>query len=184
MDQHKKFLLDKLSDVQKKAAIKAQIAWMRRAKTIYQTLSTKNVKRKKLLSCHRDFVKIKVTPHGLCCLCWENSKNTTLFNSKFKWEGGYEITACKCNNLISLVPHCVNYTVENGEKTYYDFTRDYNNETHKYFIPDKDITYKALLGLDVNAKENCIEYGGKRCTCGSAGNEICHIDGLNNFDKV
>ena len=165
-NQHKKFLRDCLSDKEKRAIIERNITWSTRDKTNQgEPLKSQNVIKKKLLSKHRDFKKITLTPIGPMSVCWQNARNTSKFDNKYEWEGGYEITACECGGLVTLVPHCVNCVIENKVKKYYDFTEDYNGLKMKCFLPDVKLTQIACSGKDPNAEENVITYGKKRCTC-------------------
>ena len=163
IEQHKKFLMDNLTHKEKRLAIEKQIEWSQRTHTT-TTVCSKNVMRKKLLKKHRDCIKIAITPIGLNNWCLVNSRNSMLFDKKYHLEGGYQITSCNCNGYVCLEPHFVNYTIENGKKVYYDFTRDYNKETFRWFIPDSKVTQKGLLNQsDVLKTMN--EYGRARCKC-------------------
>ena len=165
MENHRRFLLDNLSHAEIKGTVDQQRAWSQRNKDD-PVLCTKSVKIKKLFKRHQCCIKIPITPIGLPSLCWQNSRNTAIFDEKYKVQGGHEIMACPCGGRVNLVPHCVNYTIQNGKRKYYDFTRDYNDETYKYFLPDENLSHKAEMNEDPNERENIIEYGKIRCKCG------------------
>ena len=76
--------------------------------------------------------KIKITPIGLNNQCHRNS---TLFtqNCGYTSQLGFNVTACPCGRKICLEIHSVNE--KNG--VLYDFTKDFNDETDKYFLPLK-----------------------------------------------
>ena len=57
-------------------------------------------------------------------------------------------------------------TIQNEKRKYYDFTKDYNGETYKYFLPDENLSHKAEMNEDPNERTNVIEYGKIRCKCG------------------
>jgi len=72
---------------------------------------------------------IEITPIGLNNHCHYTSE---LFEKKcegVKRVLGFNITACPCGRIMSLEIHSVNKI---GDKLY-DFTRDFNDETSKYF---------------------------------------------------
>jgi hypothetical protein len=75
-------------------------------------------------------VRIDITPIGLNNMCHINSD---LFAStgRFKAVCGLNVTACPCGRRMCFELHSVNKM--GGD--YYDFTKDFNEETYKYFIP-------------------------------------------------
>ena len=162
LEQHKKFLMDGLTPDEKRASIKKQIEWSKRTQATTAVVCGKNVMRKKLLKKHRNCVKIAITPIGLNNWCLVNSQNSVLFDNKYHIEGGYQITSCDCNGLVCLEPHFVNYTIQNGKKVYYDFTRDFHSETFRWFIPDSEVTRKGLLNQS-DVMKLYHHYGEKRC---------------------
>ena len=163
---HKKFLVDRLTYEEKRDSIMTKLKWDKDKSDV--VVSYKGVKRNKLLKKHRDFVKIKITPIGWNNLCFQNSTNTKKFDPKYEVECGYNLTACQCGGLVCGEPHFVNYKMVNGKKEYYDFTKDFNGDEYKCFVPDDELKDKLREKgpSSVLRDENIICYGKSRCKCG------------------
>jgi len=114
-------------------------------------------------------VKVKIEPKLLPLMCWHNSK---FMNEKFGYEivDGINITACDCGRLMCGEVHSINKV--NGK--YIDFTKDFNNEKYKWFLPFKNENLKAdefnaitqkvakEIGLEDMAMFNI---GSDKCNC-------------------
>jgi hypothetical protein len=74
--------------------------------------------------------KITIIPIGLNNMCHITSillsDNINIFHQL-----GYNIFSCPCGKLIFFELHTVNMY----KNKYYDFTKDFNNEKQKYFLP-------------------------------------------------
>jgi len=96
------------------------------------TLNTENVKlnvlNKKLQS---RFMKLSILPIGLNNMCHINADVFRCCG--YESQVGFNLTACPCGKKMSYELHSVN---KKNEK-YFDFTRDFNNEKEKYFMPIK-----------------------------------------------
>lgn len=102
--------------------------------------------------------KISITPIGLNNMCHITSEIFCDDVNNIEKRLGYNITACPCGNLMSYELHSVNKC---GNKLY-DFTRDFNDETEKYFLElDTNIcvkTYTYNFGnepITINKGCNC-----------------------------
>jgi hypothetical protein len=111
-------------------AVEQKRMWMLQKQNCDLCFKTDYVKQKFLpKSLNKKIKKVAITPVGLNNLCHDNS---SLFA---KEEGitarfGFNITSCPCGRKMSYEIHSVNKI--NGEL--YDFTRDFNDETEKYFL--------------------------------------------------
>jgi len=86
--------------------------------------------------------KVKITPIGLNNLCHTNSEILAVLG--YSPVLGYNITACRCGRRISYELHSL--SKKNNE--FYDFTRDFNDETEKYFLPFiTNLHYRQYVNL-------------------------------------
>jgi hypothetical protein len=166
---HKQFLFNSLTHEEKRRSIITKMDYA--ADPAPVRLSHKWVKKNKLLKEHRDFVKIKINPIGWNNLCYQNSLYTCEYDPDYDLEVGYNITACPCGGLINGEPHFVNSKIVNGKKVYYDFTKDFDGEDHKLFVPSDKIKRKISEegddGVTSFLKDRYdFHYGIKRCKCG------------------
>jgi len=121
---------------------------------------TKGVKIKKLPEFIKNKVqKVPITGIAVNNLCHTNAKFFSQYGYKYRF--GYNITACSCGCRISLEIHSLN----EKDGKFYDFTKDFNKETEKWFYP---------LGEHWNAWKWMSFYGRSRdfllyikgrCTC-------------------
>ena len=77
---------------------------------------------------------------------------------------GFNVTACPCKRFMSFEFHSCN--VQSAKK-FLDWTEDFNEETHKYFLPIKRILTPQEV-MDVQSMEGsqatfCV--GGDNCKC-------------------
>jgi hypothetical protein len=111
-------------------AVEQKRMWMLKKGNSNVCFGTNYVKQKFLpKSLNKKIKKVSITPVGLNNLCHDNSR---LFAEE---EGitarlGFNITSCPCGRNMTYEIHSVNKI--NGEL--YDFTRDFNDETEKYFL--------------------------------------------------
>jgi hypothetical protein len=102
--------------------------------------------------------KIEITPIGINNCCHQNAD---FFSNEtdFERRSGWNITACKCGRFYSLELHSINK--KNGIQ--YDFTKDFNDETEKYFL---EINKKEVSPDDIvriMGRQNM--YINKGCRC-------------------
>jgi hypothetical protein len=160
MQEHKdlmRFLFENYTESNKTNAINIQKIWNVTKKDIQvksKNVKSINVKAEKL-------IKIKITPIGLNNLCWQNSSLAHKFNKKYHIQTGFQVCACECGKKRCYEPHYVVYTLNKDDtRTYYDFTRDFNGETWRWFKPVNTIMPPQLfLDDDNNYEEN------KGCKC-------------------
>jgi len=159
---HQQFLTKVLPVELKKIVI--QYALERKSQNIITT--TDNVILKKLQKNHRKCIRIDITPVGLQNCCFQNSYLSCIYHEGLEIEKGYQITACPCGNAVCLEPHFVNVSYVDGKKTYYDFTRDYNNEKSRYFLSMEhyDPLDNTPDGIQF-VQTDVIIYGKGRCKC-------------------
>ena len=91
--------------------------------------------------------KIEITPIGLNNMCHNNAE---IFNQcGYTSQLGFNLNACPCGRKQSYEIH----TVNKKDGKYYDFTRDFNDEKEKYFLPletnSKIGKYIQLYGREV-----------------------------------
>lgn len=132
-----RFMFSKYTDSQKEIAIETQKEWFGEYDCSVETKYVKSlyIKKDKL-------VKIKIIPIGLNNLCYHNCCLAKQFDSKYHIMTGHQVCACKCGKAMSYEPHYVVYTEDDdGNRTYYDFTRDFNGETWRWFKPDEKGLY-------------------------------------------
>jgi hypothetical protein len=109
----------------------------------FATTSTSGVNPKFIHKKLRDLIKkIKITPIGLNNLCHTNAELFQVLD--YSSVLGYNITACRCGRRISYELHSL--SKKNNE--FYDFTRDFNDETEKYFLPfTTNLHYRHYVNL-------------------------------------
>jgi len=73
--------------------------------------------------------KIAITPIGINNCCHQNAD---FFSNEtdFERRSGWNVTACKCGKFYCLELHSIN----KKDGVQYDFTKDFNDETEKYFL--------------------------------------------------
>jgi len=141
---------------QLKQAVEIKKEWKKCLATSNIQVETKYVNPKFLEIYNSKIYKLEIINIGLNNMCHTNAE---LFcDELISKRIGYNITACPCSKLISFEIHSVN----KYNNKLYDFTRDFNDETHKYFLDlDTDIT--ALEFIDIFGKEPVII--NKECRC-------------------
>ena len=126
-------------------------------KEVEEVLSnTKGVKTKFLISEFQEkTTKLKINPIGLYLMCHQNASVFEDEKEGITKTIGFNITACPCGKYISYELHSVNKI--NGEL--YDFTKDFADETEKYFLDfECDKTpqqFKYLVGDMFHTNEGC-----------------------------
>jgi hypothetical protein len=118
--------------------------------------NTKDVKTKFLISEFQEkTTKLKINPIGLYLMCHQNAKVFEDEKEGITKTIGFNITSCPCGRYMSYELHSVNKI--NGEL--YDFTKDFADETEKYFLDfECDKTpqqFKFLVGDMFHTNEGC-----------------------------
>jgi hypothetical protein len=120
----------------------------------------------------KDMKLIKINPIALNNKCFFNSK----FFKKYGYEEqlGYNITACKCGKQTHFEIHSVN----RKDGVYYDFTRDYNDETEKWFYPlQEGMVMSSWIQLCGRTRDTMnINTGCKCCVSFKKNKEIVYYD--------
>jgi hypothetical protein len=103
--------------------------------------------------------KIEIIPIGINNCCHQNAdffSNETDFERRTGWN----MTACPCGKFCTLELHSINVG-EDGVQ--YDFTKDFNDETEKYFIViDKE---SVMPDTVVRLMGDKAMYMNKGCRC-------------------
>lgn len=100
--------------------------------------------------------KIEIIPIGLNNQChW----NADIFKKcGYTTELGFNLTACPCGRRQTYEIHSVN----KKDGVYYDFTKDFNNEKQKYFLP-LDTKSNALKYIYIYGKKPFTINRGCKC---------------------
>jgi hypothetical protein len=153
-----------------KDTLKMQKEWLRsqesREQTTTQGVRMKILKRF-LLSPFGDIlgepIKIDIIPIGFNNMCHKNCENFCKISDDYTQQTGYNITACKCGNLMCMEVHTV---LKDKEGKMFDITPDFNKETQKWFVPiNFDKKYRFMLQF-VGRKFDYHIKGKNRCKCG------------------
>jgi len=75
--------------------------------------------------------KVKITPIGINNNCHANSDVFADCGLGFSTQLGFNMTSCPCGKYYTMEIHSLN----KRRNEYFDFTKDFNNETEKWFIP-------------------------------------------------
>jgi len=119
--------------------------------------------------------KIKITPIGLNNQCHRNAQ---LFNQcGYTSQLGFNITACPCGRKIGLELHSVN----KKDGVFYDFTRDFNDETEKYFLP---LDVKATANKYVAVYGNTVFDINRGCKCNIEWTDSLEITKITQSDFI
>lgn len=127
---------------------KKVMADMERDPSLGQTTMTKGVKSEYFCDLMQEKAKlVKVTPIGVNNLCFQNATWVEKTYG-FKKIYGLNITGCRCGGRMVGEIHALNMTPD-GE--YLDITRDFLDETHKWFYPIDnpdftEVTYRQFYG--------------------------------------
>lgn len=116
----------------------------------------------------RKITKIDITPIGLNNMCHLTSQFFCDDEKDITSKLGFNLTACPCGKMMSYEIHSVNKI---GDKIY-DLTKDFNDETSKYFLEIDGnidaITYIENFGRDpINVNKGCC------CNIRWTNNEYC-----------
>ena len=127
-------------------------------------VNTKNMK--KMLSSFDDTfgepIKIEVLKLGFNNMCHNNCINLCELCPDYKTQIGYNITACDCGNLMCMEIHSV---IKDKDDKLYDITPDFNNETHKWFVPlNTNKTIHQIYAL-CGRKYDFYHTGMRKCKC-------------------
>ena len=103
--------------------------------------------------------KVPITGIAVNNLCHTNAK----FFSKhgYKYRFGYNITACPCGCRMSFEIHSLN----EKDGRLYDFTKDFNKETEKWFYPLADNWDAWKWIYFYGRSRDYLMYKKGRCTC-------------------
>jgi hypothetical protein len=117
--------------------------------------------------------KIEITPIGLNNVCHNNADIFT--KCGYTSQLGFNLTACPCGRKQSYEIH----TVNKKDGKYYDFTKDFNDEKEKYFLP-LETTSNALKYINLyGRKPFAINRG---CKCDIHWNENPNVNETNQGD--
>jgi hypothetical protein len=119
--------------------------------------STQGVNAKKLKRCLKKYdticeeaIKLTIIPIGFQQRCHQNCDLYCAIDKDFEPRLGYNITACKCGNCMTMEIHSVLYHKPTSK--FYDITEDYEYETDKWFLPFKtkktQNEFRQLAGRD------------------------------------
>jgi hypothetical protein len=142
---------------QMRDAIEMKKMWRAQCEMTDCRVDTAGVKPKLIPRFLRDRMTcIEITPIGLNNMCHITSDLFAKKHTEVKKVLGYNITACPCGRLMSMEIHSVNKIGD----TFYDFTRDFNDEKTKYFIAmDTELTslqHNRLFGREpITINKNC-----------------------------
>jgi hypothetical protein len=105
-------------------------------------------------------IRIDIIPIGLNNMCHINAD---LFSSTGRFQSvcGFNVTACPCGKLMCFEIHSVN----KKEDTYYDFTKDFNEEIYKYFIPLQTSNTDTVMAIRDFIGDGGIFYINQGCRC-------------------
>ena len=131
--------------------------------------NTNNVKNnwKKIPTCFTDkLVLTKIVPIGIPLNCFNNTKVFTQIG--FERRLGFTTTCCPCATTCLMELHSVNYK----DGVYYDFTKDFCNETEKFFYPIENETMNEQVYTKMLNKSqlSIIFKGKKKCSCSPIAN--------------
>jgi len=121
---------------------------------------TKGVKIEKLPEFIKNKVqKVPITGIAVNNLCHPNAKFFSQYG--YKTRLGYNITACSCGCRISFEIHSLN----EKDGKFYDFTKDFNKETEKWFYPLGE-HWNAWMWMSFYGRSrDFLLYSKGRCTC-------------------
>jgi hypothetical protein len=144
-----------------KLAVEEKRGWLRQKQLVPCSLETRNVKTKSVsrISKSRKLTKITITPIGLNNFChW----NANIFKDFGRPRLGFNVLSCRCGKSVSFELH----TVNEKDGILYDFTRDFNDETEKYFL-EVETNMCATDYVDFfGNEETIIQVKGIGCKCG------------------
>ena len=152
-------------------AIEIKKMWKQQVAMTDIQVNTASIKSKFLpTELKNKITKITITPIGLNNMCHLTSDLLCDTEKGITKRIGYNITACPCGRLMSYEIHSVNKC---GEQLY-DFTRDFNDETEKYFLEmDTDMSADTFIQMFGN-KPIMINKG---CKC------PCWLDDVKQYEK-
>jgi hypothetical protein len=100
--------------------------------------------------------KIPITPIGLPLQCHFNAKFFCDEKMNITIQKGFNVTACPCGRLMGFEYHSVNKV----DGQFYDFTKDFNSETSKYFLEAYETMPNPKDGFHINKGCKCpIKWG-------------------------
>lgn len=103
-------------------------------------------------------IKMEIKPNLQSQMCFQNSQ---FLEKVYGWKqvAGFNITSCACGGNMCMEIHSVNE--KDGKLV--DYTKDFDDETHKWFMPLKTknqaVILKKYMGIDAYQKIS-------KCTCG------------------
>jgi len=164
-----------------KDTVAMQKEWLRSQEGMDSCTNTQNVRMKilkRFLSPFGDIfgepIKMEMIPVGFNNMCHNNCENFCKIGDDYTQQTGYNITACKCGNLICMEIHSV---IKDKEGRMFDITPDFNKETHKWFVPiNFDKNYRFMLQF-VGRKFDYHSKGLNKCKCG-----VCWSKNMPNFE--
>ena len=123
------------------------------------TFTTKGVRREYLPDVLHKAKMVRIVPIGLNNMCFQNA---TWLEQEFGFKKiyGFNILACGCGGRMTFELHAVNLSPD-GELI--DITRDYCDETEKWFVPFENDNFDEKLNrLIFEKKFICFE---PSCRC-------------------
>jgi len=158
-----------------KHTLKIQKEWLHSQEKYDASTTTQGVRGNRMRSLLSPFcdilgepIKLEIIPIGFNNACHDNCENFCKMKScemfdDYTQQTGYNITACKCGNLICMEIHSV---LKDKEGRMFDITPDFNKETHKWFVPIKwDKNYRFMLWW-FERKFDFHNIGKHNCKCG------------------
>jgi hypothetical protein len=135
--------------------------WNVNKKRNIPTTSTDGVKLKFINKIfHTKIHKLDIIPIGLNNNCHRNAEFFCDDDLEITTKLGYNITACPCGKCVSFELHSVN----KYKNKLYDFTRDFNDETSKYFM-ELDTNIDIYGFITIFGKEKEFIKINKGCIC-------------------
>ena len=142
-------------------AIKMKKMWKEQVADTDFQFNTASINRKKFDAyLNEKITKITITPIGLNNMCHSTSQFFCDEAMGITKRIGYNVTACPCGGMMSYELHSVNKC--GGQL--YDFTKDFNDETDKYFL-EIDTEMPARTFIQMFGRNPIAINKGCRCRC-------------------
>jgi hypothetical protein len=160
-DTYKTFLFTEEGRELLSIAINQKREWNDIKKRNITTTSTDGVKLKFINKIfHTKIHKVDIIPIGLNNVCHRNAEFFCDDDLEITKKIGYNITACPCGKCVSFELHSVN----KYKNKLYDFTKDFNDETNKYFM-ELDTNIDIYEFITIFGREKDFIKINKGCRC-------------------
>lgn len=182
-DTYKQFLFTADGKKLISIAINLKREWKNKKKDIQS--STDGVKLKFInKKLHNKIYKVDIIPIGLNNMCHHTAELLCNDELEITKKIGYNITACPCGKYLSFELHSVN----KYQNKLYDFTRDFNDETSKYFM-ELDTNIDIYAFIDIFGKEPIMINKGCNCNISWTGEKYLKteeqlIQHINNIERI